>query len=57
MGWIKSTRCDNNACIRLWPGSTTVWVEDSTQRGQVLVVPRADFRALVDAVKAGELRR
>lgn len=57
--WIED--CDSNACIIPAPGSTAVWIGDSTQRGAdrwpVLSVPRHEFAAFVAAIKAGKFRR
>lgn len=55
--WIKSSRCDSNACLRMWPGSLTVWVQDSTRPGEVLSVSRLAFRAFVASVRRGEVHR
>lgn len=48
--FIRSSYCDSNNCVEVWPGPVTVRVRDST--GTVLAVDRAAWRSLVAAVKA-----
>lgn len=54
--WMKSSRCDNGTCVEVWPGSTRVWLRDSTVPSEVLSVSRADFRTLLAGVRGGRFR-
>lgn len=52
--WLRSSFCGTNACVEVWFAGSTVFVRNSADTSRLAVFNRAEWRAFVEGVRAGE---